>query len=75
MPGKAYLHDDLNPAPSAINFAVWAIVAEFNKLRSETPKAKILYWVDRICMDKFYWFEVGSLFLPTHFVGSSLKRQ
>lgn len=53
MPGKAYLPVDLSPAPT-INFAVCAVGAEFSKPGSGISKAKILYWVDSICTDKFY---------------------
>lgn len=63
MPGKAYLHVDLNPTPT-INFAVCAVGAEFNEPGSGISEAKILYWVDRICADEFYEFEADSLFFP-----------
>lgn len=40
MPGKAYLHIDLNPAAPTIDFAACAITAEFNKPRREIRKLK-----------------------------------
>lgn len=64
MPRKAYLHVDPNPTLSAIGFAVCPAVAEFNKMRNEISKAKILY-LHRTCRKmSFFSLKITVYFSP-----------